>query len=86
MVVLVLVLVLVVVVGVVVAGYAKERAPGGYPLVRGAGFPATRQIARWTLPAFRHEVHTLRRLGVPATTARTRWMFGFQRRLVRRCE
>ena len=39
-----------------------------------------------TLPALRHEVHTLRRLGVPATTARTRWMFGFQRREVRRWE
>ena len=41
---------------------------------------------RVTLPALRHEVHTFRRLGVPATTARTRWMFGFQRRLFRRCE
>lgn len=35
-----------------------------------------------TLPAFRQEVHTFRRFGAPATTARTRWMFGFQRRLV----
>ncbi len=41
---------------------------------------------RVTLPALRHEVHTLRRLGAPPTTARTRWMFGFQRREVRRCE
>ena len=39
-----------------------------------------------TLPAFRHEVHTLSRLGVAAPDARTRWMLGFQRRLVRRCE
>ena len=39
-----------------------------------------------TLPAFRQEVHTLTRLGVPFTMARTRWMFGFQRRFVRRCE
>src|SRR4029077_699022 len=33
-----------------------------------------------------HEVHALTRFGDPFTTARTRWMFGFQRRLVRRCE
>jgi len=39
-----------------------------------------------TFPALRQEVHTLRRLGVPATTARTRWMFGFQRRFVRMWE
>src|SRR5580765_2480370 len=42
-----------------------------------------------TLPALRHEVQTLSRLGVtPAspTRARTRWMLGFQRRLVRRWE
>src|SRR6516165_10580691 len=32
------------------------------------------------------EVHTYRRLGVPPTSARTRWTFGFQRRRVRRCE
>ena len=32
------------------------------------------------------EVHTFRRLGVPLTTTRRRWMFGFQRRGVRRCE
>ena len=31
-------------------------------------------------------VHTLRRVGVPFTKARMRWMFGFQRRLVRTCE
>ena len=45
-----------------------------------------RQMARCTLPALRHDVHTLRRLGVPATTARTRWMFGFQRRFVFRLD
>lgn len=39
-----------------------------------------------TLPARMHEVHTLTRFGAPFTTARTRWMFGFQRRLVRRWE
>jgi hypothetical protein len=33
-----------------------------------------------------HEVQTLSRFGVRPTTARTRWMFGFQRRDVRRCE
>ncbi len=32
------------------------------------------------------DVHTLTRLGDPSTVARTRWMLGFQRRLVRRCE
>jgi hypothetical protein len=31
-------------------------------------------------------VHTFRRLLVPFTTVRTVWMFGFQRREVRRCE
>lgn len=44
------------------------------------------QTARTTLPAFRHEVHTFRRLGEPFCTVRTFWMFGFQRRLVRRWE
>src|SRR3954466_2876438 len=31
-------------------------------------------------------VQTCRRRGEPLTMARTRWMFGFQRRFVRRCE
>src|SRR5690242_17626378 len=31
-------------------------------------------------------VQTLMRLGEPFTRARMRWMFGFHRRLVRRCE
>jgi len=39
-----------------------------------------------TLPARMHEVQTESRLGEPFTMARTRWMFGFQRRLVRRWE
>lgn len=43
-------------------------------------------MLRVTLPALRHEVQTLRRLGAPLTIARTRWMFGFQRRFVRTCE
>jgi hypothetical protein len=33
-----------------------------------------------------HEVHTFMRFVVPFTKVRTRWMFGFQRRLVRRWE
>src|SRR5882672_7826626 len=39
-----------------------------------------------TLPALMQEVHELKRFGVPPITARTVWMFGFQRRRVRRCE
>ena len=39
-----------------------------------------------TLPERMHDVQTLRRLGDPFTTARTRWMLGSQRRLVRRWE
>src|SRR2546423_13005091 len=46
--------------------------------------PGRRQRA--TLPALMHEVHAFTRFGVPPTTVRTVWMFGFQRRLVRRCE
>ena len=44
---------------------------------------ASGQTARVTLPAFRHDVHTFRRLGVEPTRVRTFWMLGFQRRLVR---
>ena len=44
------------------------------------------QAARVILPAFKHETHTLTRFGVPPTMARTRWMFGTQRRFVRMCE
>src|SRR5262245_66125916 len=33
-----------------------------------------------------HDVHTLSRFGAPLTVACTVWMFGFQRRRVRRCE
>ena len=33
-----------------------------------------------------HEVHTFMRRGVRPTITRMRWMFGFHRRLVRRCE
>ncbi|AKZ58363.1 hypothetical protein SAM23877_5318 [Streptomyces ambofaciens ATCC 23877] len=42
----------------------------------------TRQ--RETFPALMHEVQAFTRFGVPPTTVRTRWMFGFQRRGVRR--
>ncbi len=38
------------------------------------------------MPDRRQPVHTLSRWGVAPTRARTRWMLGFQRRLVRRCE
>jgi len=37
---------------------------------------------RETLPAFKQPVQTFRRLGVPLTVARTRWMFGLKRRFV----
>jgi hypothetical protein len=39
-----------------------------------------------TLPARIHEVHTCSRFGAPLTSARTRWMLGSHRRLVRRWE
>jgi hypothetical protein len=38
------------------------------------------------LPALMQPVQTCTRFGVPSTIARTRWMFGFHRRFVRRCE
>lgn len=39
-----------------------------------------------TLPALMQDVQTCSRREVPATFARTTWIFGFQRRGVRRCE
>ena len=39
-----------------------------------------------TRPPLMQLVHTARRRGEPSTRARTFWMFGFQRRFVRRCE
>ena len=39
-----------------------------------------------TLPDRMHDVQALSRLGDPSTRARTRWMFGSQRRLVLRWE
>ncbi len=47
---------------------------------------AERRAGLVTLPERRQPVHTFMRTGVEPTRARTRWMFGFQRRLVRRCE
>src|SRR5918993_5184150 len=48
------------------------------------------EAAQWatlvTLPDLMQPVQTATRLGAPLTRARTRWMFGFHRRLVRRCE
>ena len=38
---------------------------------------------RVTLPALMHDVQTCSRRGVPSTRARTFWMFGFHRRLLR---
>lgn len=50
------------------------------------GFPTGHShksvLQRETFPAFRQEVHTLSLFEVPATFARTRWMFGSQRRFV----
>jgi hypothetical protein len=39
-----------------------------------------------TLPERMQEVQAFRRFGEPSTRARTRWMFGSQRRLVLRWE
>ena len=67
------------------AGRRERAAPrDGEPPALGASGGQ-----RLTLPALRQEVQTLSRFGVtPAspTSALTRWMLGFQRRLVRRCE
>lgn len=51
----------------------------GFDALR-AGSPG--QTARWTLPAFKHRVHTRRRLTVPFTFTRTGCRFGSQRRRV----
>lgn len=76
----------------------RRGAPGARKLWRTA-LPAEREYRclagavsggadrqRVTLPALMQDVHTCSRLGVPPTVARTIWMFGFQRRGVRRCE
>src|SRR5690606_27286233 len=69
-------------------GAVAGRCPGGRPVghrrERGA---LARQAARTTLPALRHRVHTrTRRVLPPPAGVRTVWMFGSQRRRVRRCE
>jgi hypothetical protein len=51
-----------------------------------AKFAAIRRGGFCILPARMHDVQTLTRFGVPPMSARTRWMFGSQRRLVRRWE
>ena len=64
---------------------SSGRARWGSPQLewsRGQGDVRQRE----TLPALMHEVQAFTRFGVPPTTVRTRWMFGFQRRDVRRCE
>ena len=48
--------------------------------------PVDQWLALTTLPALMQPVQTLMRLVDLPTTARTRWMLGFQRRLVRRWE
>ena len=62
-------------------GVGNARRP---PDPRGDGGSRERVQAgqRVTLPALRQPVQTLRRLGVPLTVARTRWMLGLKRRLV----
>ena len=53
------------------------------PRVGPKGAPRERAPTyRVTLPALMQEVQTFRRFGLPATVARTRWIFGSQRRLV----
>ena len=58
--------------------------PSTSPGRRRPGLSSVRRAdgQRVTLPALRQPVHTLRRLGVPFTVARTRWMLGSKRRFV----
>ena len=69
-------------------GYAGAKRPvlprqgGGEGQAVGRGV----RFGLVTLPALMHDVHTWRRRGAPFTSARTRWMLGFHRRLVRRWE
>ena len=51
-----------------------------------AKLAAIRRGGFCTFPARMQDVQTLMRFGEPPTSARTRWMFGSQRRLVRRWE
>ena len=43
---------------------------------------SSNQMARWIFPERRQRVQTLTRFTSPSTMARTRWMFGYQRRFV----
>src|SRR6476661_809032 len=52
---------------------------GGTPSEREAPRHSAQRV---TLPALRQPVQTLSRLGAPLTVARTRWMFGSNRRFV----
>lgn len=62
--------------------HAVRRGKQKGPPTMGSPSCAPSPAQRATLPAFRHEVQTLRRLAVPLTVARTRWMLGFHRRFV----
>ena len=57
----------------------RERKKGPARMDRSFGQAVGQRV---TLPALMQEVQALTRLAVPDTTARTRWMFGSQRRLV----
>ena len=65
-----------------------ELGPIGTSRGQGRGVPLPRRFyysrfGFWTRPALMHEVQTSIRRVEPFTTARTRWMLGFQRRRVR---
>src|SRR5215471_13356649 len=67
-----------------VLAVASSEYPAG---AINAGFPlGAGSQARVTFPALMHEVQMRSRRGVRPTTTRMVWMFGFQRRRVRRCE
>src|SRR5438105_1573617 len=70
------------------SGVRCERPrPGPRPELAKGGEDGVLLQARVTLPARMHEVQALMRRRLPgATSARTDWMLGFQRRGVRRCE
>ena len=59
-----------------------SRAAIGREHIRKARRASAAPTYRVTLPALMQEVQTFRRFGLPATVARTRWIFGSQRRLV----
>ena len=62
-----------------------DRPAGEIELTKASSY-GTRCGMRVTLPALMHDVQAFTRRGVPSTSARTRWMFGFHRRLFRLCE